>query len=230
MNKYELTIAIDKNKNLLIGKDYQEIKESYNKVINNIIELLIHNEEDEEEIEEVLEGVGISKEDFLLASMEINSFDFLKEAEKRLDIKLPPSYVDFIKSEGVCGFFDDDYVMFGSDKYNTIDCLSNKYDFGVETLNEETKRKEVTDKLIVFALGDESMQECYYVCFNYHSLNTETGEVDIHFFNQGNYPAMFECLNTEVPIKTSMEQFIKGICQRRLELFYCYVDEYIDSL
>jgi hypothetical protein len=74
------------------------------------------------------------------------------------------------------------------------------------------------------------MQECFHVCFNYHSLNTETGEVDIHFFNQGDYPAMIECINAQASKETSMQQLTKGICQRRLELFYTYVDDYLDTL
>ena len=231
MDKEALLAGIEDRKKPIIGETYQEIRDNYNKIINEMIDFIIENNSDSEDTEEDLECVGVSKEDFLLSATQIDNFDFLEDEQKRLGVTLPTSYVEFIKKEGILGFYDE-YYLYGEDIYdniNTLDSLSNMYEFADEGTDVEKKRKEVTDKLIVFARGDESYQDCYYVCFNYHSFNPETNEADVFFFDQGDHPAMYECKNAPEAKESSMVQFTRGICKKKLELFYNFVDNYIDE-
>jgi len=109
----------------------------------------------------------------------------LATQEKKLGIKLPPSYTEFVLAHGL--------VIFG--KYSEC-CRKMFPEFSRLLLelecqweiNPETdctaQRIKKLNNMITFSYGDEGLQIVWYHCFDFNTLNPDTGEVSIIDFCQ----------------------------------------------
>ena len=115
-------------------------------------------------------------------------------AEKRLNIKFPKSYTEFITKHGLFRLGEDNEnysrLLHPSEIIKLSDALENEWE--VSWKDFEPKAKEFMDNIYCFSMGDEQLQMCWYHCFNYNSLNEKTGEVQVLDYDQSDWAWMFD--------------------------------------
>ncbi len=134
----------------------------------------------------------------------------LEEAEKRLNLEFPPSYKKFVIDHGLFKIGEEKQSEFRLLPPQEIGRLSDglEKDWGVDWTKFPARNKEIMDKIIYFSLGDEELQIVWYYCFDYNTLNPETGEVELISFNQHDWHWMMKEDDIEVyKSKISTMQF-----------------------
>jgi SMI1 / KNR4 family (SUKH-1) len=118
----------------------------------------------------------------------------IQEAEERLSIKFPKSYVDFVTNYGlfVLGERNENYsaLLHPHEISRLSDELEQCWD--VDWSDYSKQQKAIMDKIICFSTGDEGLQRIWFYCFDFNALNLETGEVQIIDYNQDEWEYMFE--------------------------------------
>ena len=119
------------------------------------------------------------------------SEEILEQHEQSLGVTFPPSYKNFVLKHGL-------FIFGKSNDYNRrmfldyalmSEKLWTNWDFDAEKeLSKEAKQR--LDKIITFSYGDEGLQLEWYHCFDFNTLNPETGEVKIEDFNQDEMDAL----------------------------------------
>lgn len=126
---------------------------------------------------------------------EIVTLNEILEAEERLGIKFPKSYVDFVTTHGL-------FVLGEGSKYwsmlfhpNVIFKLSDELESDWEVDWDEfysQEQKEIMDKRFRFSNGNVTFQLFMHYCFDFNTLNPETGQLSIVQFYGDEWEYMFE--------------------------------------
>jgi SMI1 / KNR4 family (SUKH-1) len=118
----------------------------------------------------------------------------IQEAEIRLNIKFPKSYVDFVTNHGlfVLGENNENYSALLEPLLlsRLSDELESDWEVDWEDYTEE--QKSIMDKIICFSNGDEGLQSTWFYCFDFNTLNPETGEVTIVGYCQDEWEYLME--------------------------------------
>lgn len=136
----------------------------------------------------------------------------LQEQEKAFGITLPPSYRKFVLKKGLIEF-DGAHKMFLD--FSKLGDTFSYWD--VDAKKEFSKSEnERLDKLITFSDGDESLQITWFHCFDYSTLNKDTGEVEILDFDQDElwYVGKTEF---EMCMTNGFDDYIKNIVDSYIE-------------
>ncbi len=141
------------------------------------------------------------------------------EAEKRLGIKFPPSYIDFITKYGLfkLGEKNKNYscLIHPSQIGRLSDALETKWDVNWEDYTP--REKEIMDKIIYFSTGDEGLQLCWYCCFDFNTLNKETGEVQIIDFEQHDWSWMMYEDDIEIYMNKAFDEHITEVVDHAIQ-------------
>ncbi len=142
----------------------------------------------------------------------------IKIAEKRLNIKFPPSYIEFIMEHGLFKAGksnNEEFRMLHPAHIGRLsDELASYWDVDWDNYSEQ--EQEIMNKIIYFSMGDEGLQMVWFFCFDFNTLNEETGEVEILKFNQDDWQWMTndgDIKPYEGPL-TSMHQHIVNMAKR----------------
>ncbi len=139
--------------------------------------------------------------------------------EKRLGLKLPPSYVDFVLNHGLFKGGEnktDEFRMLHPVKFGRLsDALAK--DWYVDWDNFTSQEQEIMDKIIYFSMGDDGLQITWFYCFDFNTLNPDTGEVELIEFNQDDWTWMCNSSDIKKYEGITMRAFIAKLAQRVLE-------------
>ncbi len=139
-------------------------------------------------------------------------------AEKRLNLKFPPSYVEFVLEHGLFKAGKDateEHRMLHPAHIGRLSDELERY-WDVDWDNYTQREQEIMDKIIYFSMGDEGLQMVWFFCFDYNTLNEKTGEVEILRFNQDDWQWMAndgDIKPYDGPL-TSMHQHIVKMAKR----------------
>jgi SMI1 / KNR4 family (SUKH-1) len=118
----------------------------------------------------------------------------IQEAEERLGIKFPKSYVDFVTTHGlfVLGEKNENYSALLEP--SLISRLSDELEsaWGVNWEDYSEEQKAIMDKIICFSNGDEGLQLTWFYCFDFNTLNSKTGQVTIVGYDQDDWEYLME--------------------------------------
>ena len=109
----------------------------------------------------------------------------LEEYEDKLNLIFPPSYKRFVLQYGL--------LIFGAENENNrkmildfermSDALNDYWNMDIEKEFSQDAQNRLK-KIIAFSYGDEGLQLQWYHCFDFNTLNSKSGEVDVVDFDQ----------------------------------------------
>ncbi len=190
--------------------------EAYNRYITLLETLKKEHAENEDERDEI--------DYYKPTILKRFTLDEIKDIEKEMGFIFPPSYTEFVTQIGAFEFgrgINSECSMFIYDSLDTTRSFKEKldyeWDYDISVLSKE--EQTLMNKVVPFSYGDESLQAVYYYCFNYNTLNTETGEVEVYNLDQDDIYRLHHELNTK-PTKTrGFDVHIQDVIQQEIEYF-----------
>lgn len=180
--------------------------------LNKVITLLKENKDLDEEIIEELDILHKPYRTQTVSEKDLIGY------EENLGIQFPPSYKEFVLKHGFIKFgeVNDFNRMLFSDYSVLSDSLAY---WGIDSdkaFSKETKNK--LDKIITFSYGDEGLQIEWFHCFDYNTLNPETGEVSVMDFCQDDSNTPLENSSTVICQGRGFDKHMSIIVNREIEL------------
>lgn len=134
------------------------------------------------------------------------STEELEREEKRLNIKLPKSYKDFVLTHGLIKYNETAREMIFPLKTLT-EALKDEWDMEDEQINEIYEEVIHPDSLIIFSYGDESLQSEFYHCFEPDGTVYDFNQDDLGYERNShkNFDAYLQWATNEFIITTVLE-------------------------
>jgi len=143
----------------------------------------------------------------------------INAAEKRLNIKLPPSYVQFVTTFGLfkLGIKNKEHArLLHPSKIEKLSSdLENKWEISLEEYGAE--EKDIMENIYYFSMGDEQLQICWYNCFDYNTLNPTTGEVDVLDFDYHDWDWMMNKSDRELFKDRGFDIYVFQVVNEEIE-------------
>ncbi len=188
--------------------------EAYNRYIKLLDTLKKEYAEDEDEQNDFEYYKPVIKQKFTKQEV--------KAIEDETGFKFPPSYTEFVTKIGVLEFRSENHRMFVWDGWEETapfkKQLNYNWDYDISTDLDEDEQA-IMNNVLPFSWGDESLQIVYFHCFNYNTLNTETGEVEVYALDQDDIYCLHLELNTKPTSKCGFDKHIQKVIQEEIEWF-----------
>lgn len=118
----------------------------------------------------------------------------IQNTEEGFGIKFPKSYVEFVTTHGlfVLGESNENYsaLLEPSLISRLSDELESDWEVNWDDYSED--QLDIMENFICFSNGDEGLQSIWFYCFDFNTLNPETGQVSIVGYCQDEWEYMFE--------------------------------------
>lgn len=189
-----------------------ETAEQAIKRLNKVITLLKENKDLDEEIIEELDILHKPHHIKTITETELNTY------EKHLGVQFPPSYKEFVLKHGFIKFGEvNDFNRMLFSEYNVLsDSLAYWGIDSEKAFSKETKNR--LDKIITFSYGDEGLQIEWFHCFDYNTLNPETGEVSVMDFCQDDSNTPLENSTTITCKGRGFDHHMSSIVNKEIEI------------
>ncbi|MBW2960569.1 SMI1/KNR4 family protein [Mesonia aestuariivivens] len=179
--------------------------------LNKVIAIVKENEDIDEDF---LEELADLHQPYQIESV---SEEKLAAKEQELGIKFPPSYKEFVLKHGLIQFGKtNDFNRRLFLDYNRLS--TELLYWGIDAdddFSKETKSK--LDKIITFSFGDEGLQAQWFHCFDYNTLNPETGEVSIMVFDQDDSNTPLENSSDVICEASGFDAHMSAIVDQEIE-------------
>ncbi|HLO52909.1 MAG TPA: SMI1/KNR4 family protein [Saprospiraceae bacterium] len=110
----------------------------------------------------------------------------IEEVEKKLNIKFPKEYIDFVTKYGNFSISGGYFLLKPHEIIRLSDALKTEWNVDIEKKCNAAQRDNLRN-LICFGTGEEGSQDIWYYCFSMKTLHPTTQFMDVIEYNQDDW-------------------------------------------